>query len=340
MEKIGHHTGLVSLQSASKVSQVNIVRPLFGGNTHDVSEAAIQKEIQQIIQLEGRQVKKEYLRARALFNITQDNTHLMPWLPFLKAYENNLSEKSQYENLVKTILNKCNFYVSSKPNSARGIKKNITAFVKTLEHLDPSAKFLIAGSIVEGLQKRPDLIEAVTKRPDKLMFIAYPNLSLFTGGSSGDVPIITLNTRDLWSTRKTNNIPLHEFIHQLCLDSGKILDIPPAMTKQEKETFTQIRKKLFDEHRCVGKPWYKKLFYKTLNWIRLRFNLFQDKGVGIKAYAFSNDKEFLTTTAEDFLKRPHVFNNTEPGKALYKFYTNFFKIDPKVQLKSLLKKVA
>jgi hypothetical protein len=101
-------------------------------------------------------------------------------------------------------------------------------------------------------------------------------------------------------------------VHALAVPNNECTEFLPFVDPEERKKFRQLRMLLKKQYQQVDVSWIGRLKYWLTN----------TTSTGIRPYAFTNDKEFLTVTLDEFMSHPHKLCKTAPGKELYTLYQN------------------
>ena len=289
-----------------------------------------------------------YLKDRARFNITGDMNALNAQLPYRKKLSSGPSRHMlrQYDQLVRTILQTAEFYETntfgstfSKPakppstpfQSVGGRfgqtgQKDSEPMMKPLT--DPSLKVLAAGQIAELLHQRPEYALAVLHPADHVPLRFFISKGIPPGYVLGsydhETHSIQLNAPCMHLVYNKCLMAQHEFSHALSHSGvSNRADELPMMSDQQKLRYHAARQSL------------EAMFQNQFDspWGKLGFWLTGYNQTGIANHAFRNGAEFLAVSLDAFSRYPKQLCKTEPGRALYRIYSDIFGIDPLNDLK-------
>lgn len=269
--------------------------------------------------------ESELLVDRANHNLTHDSNYLTKHLPIKRnLLKLNPKKIEDYEKLVKLIMEKSRMCYKPVMIDDMGAVEQL----KNAKPLDASTSYMVAASIVELFHNRPDVINFVLGKKDKLNIILTGKIIDSDGKDPGDAGfyksvdnsiVITkfwdsiLIDRSNYIKPKNTSTVQHEFVH--AVDRSGMWNhcdgIPHRITDAQKERFIKIRDELI-----------KKFEDKSLS-NKERFS-------GLAKQAFdrngNNYKEFITYAAGEFYHSPECLKYSAPR--LYNWLVEYFRFDP------------
>jgi hypothetical protein len=223
--------------------------------------------------------------------------------------------------------------------------------------LDTSAKYLIAGRILDLMRNREDVLHRNLRQDSPLRIIMHEKLlqtvwtkdcSFFQkslGGywSFGNADI-HLDKANFWKgvlDRRDGYTPeIHEYIHGVDSESAFLLNIAnrglPGLSKQDQKTFDEehvrigkllrqeTRQYIQEQMKCPSEESVDKAIKSPAK----RINIREDESVERKAlslHGLENSWEFLPVLVEKFYETPHALQAL--SVPIYDVLKRFFRID-------------
>lgn len=264
------------------------------------------KEIDQKVKL--------YLKTHDEFNLSGEKSLFNKYLLYRHSILNDPKKLTEYDKLVKEIIDKVNWSIENFPKENLTIPSNAT-------------KYLVSASIVEMYHGRPDLIRKVLNREGGLKIVWDGNINPKEGGHyEFATNTIKLNSgQTIWGVINQNdqhNVIVHEFAHAIDGEkaSGGYVSngIFSEMNNTQKSTFLSEFERLFKQ--------YFRFQFSTPKEKRDTNLTNPDPKSGLKQYAFTHITEFLASAVEAFFETPKILLNA--SKKIYDIFKDFFKFDP------------
>lgn len=224
------------------------------------------------------------------------------------------AEKLQLDQQVLDLANTLSVYFTDRDMDTLYGMTNSQRDHLSLTEADFSSKVVIASSMVATLKNRPDLLADLlagrrlgTNYPLKVVISTDTSQAGPNGFAATNNQLFTGNIA-LWTGLQDdgdgNENLTHEMIHLVDQISSSGADgMLPRMNFMLERRFRDARAELFDRFAREGFA-----------------------GTNIRAYAFENNREFLSATMEIFLEDPQRLYNS--SAALYEVYADYFNNNP------------
>ena len=271
-----------------------------------------------------------FMVARARYNLTNNLSAFNNYLPLRRSLQGNARALRDYDRLVNDIISRgkvniqwCNF-------------NSITRGYDNLALADSSLQHFIVAQIVEGLYHRPELLNRILDRDNKLTIRLCRNAIHRDGPGGGfyqsrdNTIAMSVNSFSALANDSFRFTLMHELAH--AMDCGDPLEIARVrvmprgfdgtlhgMTDGQKATLTRERERLFGIYNRT--PAERIVFGLPIN-----NNLFSRRLSGLREYTFTNNVEFLADTVAYFFTQPERLR--EASRALYDLYCEYFRVNP------------
>lgn len=279
---------------------------------------------------------RQYLRDRAMFNITGNPDALNAHLPYRQKLSAHplQSGLGQYDELVQDILHTAQFYETTTEGYKAFCRRNALLDTQP-EHLaqwlphtapdltplsDPSLRYLVAGQIAELIHRRPEYSLWVLQNDIPLRFFISKDVPRgnILGSYTPQFHTIHLNAPSMNLIVEKSLMAQHEFVHALSAADKHVPDVLPMMNNNQIKRYQVARDALNDLH--------AKQFQSPLG--RLRFWLTGHTKTGLVNHAFTNHQEFLAVSLDAFRNYPKTLCKTQAGRVLCALYQEVFSLDP------------